>query len=124
MLGILLFLAKPEESFVNERVYLTRAHFWSPETGHDETASIAINDAIIVDIQYDGFDDYDGAIDHADHFYTGILSFKTPDGRLHYMNRGISFLLLMHSCENRNKEPSPIAVCGQLLHFWEIHTVA
>lgn len=84
-------IAKPEESFVNERVYLTRAHFWSPETGHDETASIAINDAIIVDIQYDGFDDYDGAIDHADHFYTGILSFKTPDGRLHYMNRGISF---------------------------------
>ena len=71
-------IAKPEESFVNERVYLTRAHFWSPETGH-------------VDIQYDGFDDYDGAIDHADHFYTGILSFKTPDGRLHYMNRGISF---------------------------------
>lgn len=35
-------IAKPEESFVNERVYLTRAHFWSPETGHDETASIAI----------------------------------------------------------------------------------
>ena len=84
-------IARPEERFVNERVYLTRAHFWSPETGHDETASIAINDAIIIDIQYAGFDDYDGAIDYAEHFYTGILSFKTPDGRLHYMNRGISF---------------------------------
>lgn len=83
-------IAKPEERFINERVYLTRAHFWSPETGHDETASIATNDAIIIDIQYDGFDDYDGAIDHTEHFYTGILSFKTPDGRLHYMNRGIS----------------------------------
>lgn len=81
----------PKESFINKRVYLTAAHFWSLETMHDETASIAKNDAIIIDIQYDGFDDYEGAIDHAEHFYTGILSFKTPDGRLHYMNRGISF---------------------------------
>ena len=83
-------MAKPEERFINKRLYLTTAHFWSPETMHEEAASVALNDAIIIDIQYDGFDDYDGIIDCDEHFYTGILAFKTFDGRLHYMNQGIS----------------------------------
>lgn len=79
-----------EDRFLGKRIYLTAAYFWSLETLHNETAFIARNDAIIIDIRYDGFDDHAGEIDHAEHFYTGILAFKTRDGRLHYMNEGFS----------------------------------
>ena len=79
-----------EDRFLGKRIYLTAAYFWSPETLHNETAFIARNDATIIDILYDGFDDHAGEIDHAEHFYTGILAFKTPDGRLHHMNEGSS----------------------------------
>ena len=79
--------AKPEERFLGKRLYLTAARFWSPETTHDEIASIAQNDAIVLDIRYDGMDDCDGEVAQAEHFYTGILAFKTYAGRLIYMNQ-------------------------------------